>query len=151
MEPEFVQSMFRDLFFEERDIVGRVDRFVFHCDELLREYKEQNPRSIENNHYHDDGYEMVSWYLSFRYPEQYAPHCFPAFQQLLQLLGTRAVPKSSDFGRFCKIAKTLFKLLEKDGEVLELHQKRLGNNGRLYLEKSLLVVEDFYLFTVVAK
>ena len=145
MAPDFVRDMFKDLFLEERDIVGRADRFVFHCDELLREYKEQNPRSIENNHFHDDGYGMVSWYLSFRYPEAYAPHNFAAFQQLLQLLGTRDVPQIADFGRFCKVARTLYKMLEKEGTVLDLHQKRL-NHELLYKEKSLLVVEDFYLF-----
>lgn len=146
MAPDFVRDMFKDLFFEERDIVGRVDRFVFHCDELLREYKEQNPRSIENNHFHDDGYGMVSWYLSFKYPELYAPHNFAAFQQLLQMLATRDVPQTADFGRFCKVARTLYKMLEKDDEVLEIHQNRLKHE-LLYQDKSLLVVEDFYLFT----
>lgn len=146
MQPEFVRSMFKDLFFEDRDIVGRVDRFVFHCDELLREYKDQHPRSVENNHFHDDGYAMVSWYLTFRYPENYAPHYFPAFQHLLQLLGTRDVPQSSDFGRFCKVTRTLYKMLEKDEEVLDLHQKRIDSD-EFYQDKSLLIVEDFYLFS----
>lgn len=68
LNSEFVRYMFQDLFNENKEVDGRVDRFVFHCDELLREYKETHPLSIENSHFHDDNYQMVSLYLAFRYP-----------------------------------------------------------------------------------
>ena len=146
LQPDFVRYMFKDLFREQNDIVGRVDRFVFHCDELLKEYKDKNPRSVENNHFHDDGYGMVSWYLSLRFPEAYAPHNFEAFRLLLQQLRVRDVPQSSDFGRFCKVARTLYKMMEKEEGLLEMHSQRLDANAH-YLGKSLLIVEDFYLFS----
>lgn len=145
MQPDFVAYMFKDLFNEEKDIGGRVDRFVFHCDELLQEYKAQNPRSIENNHYHGDRYQMVSLYLAFRFPEQYTYYDGQVFWQVLSKWGTANIPKADDFERFCKISRTLYTLLSKEEELMELHQKRLLP-GTHYTDKSLLVIYDFYQF-----
>lgn len=145
MQPDFVRYMFKDLFSEEKDIVGRVDRFVFHCDELLREYKELNPRSIENNHYHDDGYQMVSVYLSFRFPTNYAFYYFDQFSKLLTLLESRDVPKSSDISRFFKVMRVIYKFLSKDEELINRHKRRLLST-KVYQEETLLLSEDFYLW-----
>ncbi len=145
---EFVRSMFQDLFNEGKEVDGRIDRFVFHCDELLREYRETHPRSVENSHYHDDNYQMVSLYLAFRYPIQYAPYHFELFQKLMQLLDSRDVPKVNDLGRYFKVMRTIYKFLEKDGEILEIHHRRL-HPDRHYQEPTLLVVEDF-METIVA-
>ncbi|NET34145.1 MAG: hypothetical protein F6K19_19330, partial [Cyanothece sp. SIO1E1] len=83
MQADFVGYMFKDLFNEEKSIGGRVDRFVFHCDELLQEYKQQFPRSIDNNHYHGDRYQMLSLYLAFRFPDLYTYYDGPAFWKVL--------------------------------------------------------------------
>ncbi|MEK7256137.1 MAG: hypothetical protein AAB316_15405, partial [Bacteroidota bacterium] len=55
---EFVRQIFQDLFNENKEVEGRIDRFLFHCDELLREYREPHPRSVENSHFHHDNYQM---------------------------------------------------------------------------------------------
>ena len=73
LDDNYLRQIFKDLFNERNDISGRVDRFLFHCDQLLQEYKRRNPRKIDNNHDHADGYQMISLYLSLRYPDQY---CF---------------------------------------------------------------------------
>ena len=147
LEDNYLQQVFKDLFNERNEISGRVDRFVFHCDQLLQEYKRKHPRSIDNNHYHDDGYQMISFYLAMRFPAEYCLYEGPAFVKLLELLGTRNLPQFDDFERFCKISRTLFKLMQKEEGLLELHQNRLDPE-RHYGEDSLLVVYDFYKFTV---
>ena len=70
LEPDFARQMFSDLFQEDYSVDGRVGRFVFYCDELLKGYKDAKPHSIENNHYHGD-YWMPFLYLAFRYPDRY--------------------------------------------------------------------------------
>jgi hypothetical protein len=145
MQADFVTYMFKDLFNEEKSIGGRVDRFVFHCDELLQEYKAQHPRSIENNHYHGDRYQMISLYLAFRFPDQYSYYDGRVFWQVLSQWGTANIPKADDCERFCKISRTLYTLLSKEEELMELHQKRLSERTH-YSEKSLLIVYDFYQF-----
>ena len=144
--PEFVRSMFRDLFNQEKSIDGRAQRFVFYCDELLQEYKKAHPRSIENNHYHDDDYHMVFLYLAFRYPARYALYDFDAFVGTLRSLGVTQLPRANDLPRFVKVTATLDKLLRKDEVLLDRHRQRLGRDERSYQGESRLLVYDFYQF-----
>lgn len=143
-ESDFVRQIFGDLFKEDKSVDGRVGRFVFHCDELLQAYKEANPRSIENNHYHDD-YHMVFLYLSFRYPAAYTLYDFEAFRKLLDRLGVASLPNTHDPERFFKVCRTLYRFLEKDAELMERHYRRL-NYVNAYREDSMLIVYDFYQF-----
>lgn len=145
MQPDFVRHMFSGLFNEEKQLEGRASRFVYYCDMLLQEYKEQHPRSIENNHYHDDDYQMVSLYLAFRYPEKYTLYDAPAFTRLLELLGSGDIPRANDIERFAKVMQTLYKLMQKEEGMLDLHRRRL-QEGLHYTGESLLVLYDFYQF-----
>lgn len=145
LQPEFVREMFRDLFNEDKDPEGRIDRFLFHCDELLREFKEARANSIINNHYHHDDYHMLSLYLAFRYPDQYALHHFPSFQRSLQLFKAKTPPLTNDLERFFKVTRTLYQLLTKDPEVWSLHQARL-DPAKHYQEASMLLSWEFMLF-----
>lgn len=147
LEENYLRQVFKDLFNERNDISGRIDRFVFHCDQLLQEYKRKHPRSIDNNHYHDDGYQMISFYLAMRYPAAYTLYEGSRFIKLLETLGTRHLPKFDDFERFCKISRTLYKLMQKEEGLLELHQTRLDPE-RHYMDESLLIVYDFYSFMI---
>lgn len=140
MESDFVQQIFKDFFDEKKSIDGRVDRFQFYCDELLQLYKKANPRSIENNHYHTN--ETCFLYLAFRYPSQYGFYNFKDFQRSLTLLGSMKVPQLDDVLRFTKVTNTLWKFLIKDGEILDLHQKRL-QEGKHYMEDSMLLVSEW--------
>lgn len=145
MQPDFVRHMFFDLFNEEKELEGRVGRFVYYCDMLLQEYKDKHPRSIDNNHYHDDDYGMVSLYLAFRYPDQYTLYEPDAFRQLLQKLGSGDIPRANDMERFAKVMKTLYKFMQKEEGLLERHRRRLME-GAHYTGESLLVVYDFYKY-----
>lgn len=144
MQPDFVRYMFKDLYDEKKEITGRVGRFVFHCDELLKEYKDKNPRSIENNHFHDDDFHAVSLYLSFQFPEKYTVYEFGDFQKMMQKLGSLDVPQLNDFGRYVKTSRTLYKLLCRDEKLLDFHKKRLVTGEfDTYKEESMLLVYDF--------
>lgn len=140
MMPDYVIFAFNDLFTEAKTIDGRMDRFQFYCNELLKTYKEQNPLKIENHHYHD--YQIISLYLTFRYPLQYTLYDFDVFKQTMINLGSRDIPKVNDVERFFKISRTLWKFLSKDEAVWELHQKRLHPQIH-YAGESLLLVNEF--------
>lgn len=146
MQPDFTRHMFTDLFNEEKSLEGRASRFVYYCDMLLQEYKEKNPRSIDNNHYHDDDYQMVSLYLAFRYPDRYAYYEAPAFRKMLEQLGSTQLPETNDIERYAKVTQTLYKLMSKEDGLLELHQRRL-QTGIHYTDESRLVIWDFCKFT----
>lgn len=143
-DPMTVRLMFEDLFNETREVEGRVSRFLFGCDSLLRDYKKARPTSIENNHYHDD-FQMIALYLAFRYPESYAPYNFPVFQKAMTRLGAHDVPQANDVTRYFKVLRTLMTFLEKDGGVMPAMQKHL-HPRRHFQGKTLLYAEDFCRF-----
>ena len=143
LQPDFVRQMFSDLFNEEKALEGRVGRFVYYCDMLLQQYKDKYPASIDNNHYHDDDYQMVSLYLSFRYPDRYAYYDAEGFRQMLQRLGSTDIPVANDIERFAKVMRTLYKMMQKEEGLLELHRKRLQDKQH-YQGESLMVLYDFY-------
>ncbi len=145
LQPEYVKQMFHDLYNEEKDIEGRVSRFVFYCDQLLQEYKDAYPHSIENNHYHDDDYGMVSVYLAFRFPEKYTLYRKDSFIGFLKKVNAIKVSPANDFERFVKVTRTLASLLRKDEKLLALHAKRFKHSSFFNPESNLLVF-DYYTF-----
>lgn len=146
MDHHFVHSMFTDLFNEDKDAHSRADRFVFYCDQLLQEYRKKNPAKIDNSHYHDDGYGIISLYLSFRYPDLYAPYEGDRLRELLQNLGAANVPLAGDFPRHIKVMRMLQKFINKEEALLIRHQKRLRPEH--YQGESLLLAFDFACFVV---
>lgn len=149
MEPHFVHSMFTDLFNEDKEILGRVDRFVFYCDQLLGQYRQQKPKGFHPGHYHDDGYEMISLYLSFQFPALYAPYQADRQIALLQKLGAIKIPLAGDFPRHVKVMRTLQNFINKEEELVAAHQSRLQDIH--FGEESLLLAFDFAYFVVDSK
>lgn len=141
MQPDFVRHMFQDLFDENKGVDGRVGRFVFYCDELLTEFLEKHPRSRDSKHFHQDGYQIVSLYLAFRYPDQYCLYNFDRFKKLLSTLSTPDIPATHDFERFCKVVKVLWGFMQKDEELIAAHRERL-EEGKHYQGDSLLPVYE---------
>lgn len=144
-QADFVRQMFQDLFNEEKAIDGRVDRFVFHCDQMLQSYQEEHNIAKENSHFHNDNYEMISLYLAFRYPTQYTLYRKEGFHSLLRKLGVTNIPQTHDIERFFKVMRTLFNFMKKDDNLIQLHQKRL-DPAIHYMEDSLLLSFDFYQY-----
>ncbi|MEM1358449.1 MAG: hypothetical protein AAGF89_09630 [Bacteroidota bacterium] len=124
-EPEFVREAFRDLFSEDRDLDGRVQRFGFYVNELFNRFRDQHPKDRTPSHYHHDDYNMASLYLSGQYPEVYAPYSTEVLQKACTELGAKTVPPSSDLPRFMKLLPTLRPFLLKDELVMERYQEQL--------------------------
>ncbi|HND89813.1 MAG TPA: hypothetical protein PK971_15880, partial [Saprospiraceae bacterium] len=139
-----LRLMFDDLFNEKREVEGRIGRFLFGCDSVLRDYKRAHVGSIENNHYHDD-YRMIALYLAFRYPDAYGLYDFPVFQRALQHLGARDIPRENDLARYFKVLRTLMTFLEKDGHIAPAMQRHL-HPRRHFRGKTLLLAADFCRF-----
>ena len=142
--PDFVRAMFRDLFNEKKEVEDRVARFQFCCDSMLSEYKEANPLTIENNHFHQENH-VISMYLTFRFPNAYTLFEYPVFLKAMKNLGTTKPPSPFDVTRFFKVTKTINTFLQKDEILLERHQKRLHPKTD-YMDSTLLLVNDFYYF-----
>ncbi len=142
LNTDYVRQMFFDLFDDQKAIDGRMDRFTFYCDELLRAYKKVNPHKVDNNHYH--GHHMISLYLSLGFPEKYAVYDHERFVNFLREVKAKDIPSSSDAPRFFKVLKIILTFMDKEDGLIEAHQKRLDPEVH-YLERSGLLVYEFLL------
>ena len=143
-DPMTVRLMFDDLYNETREVDGRISRFLFGCDSLLRDYKKAYPTSIENNHDHGD-FRMIAIYLAFRYPESYAPYDFDVFQKAMTRFEAKDIPQANDLPRYFKVLRTLQNILEKDPAVQMSLQKHL-HPKKHYQGKTVLPAADFCRF-----
>ncbi len=143
-EPDFVRDAFRDLFSENRDLEGRVQRFVFYVNELFNRYRDAKPKAKEPTHYHDDDYNMVSIYLMGQYPEHYAPYSTTLLQQLCQKLGAKGIPPAADFPRYTKLLATLRPFLVEDKEIMANYREILRPID--YQGESALLMYWFFRF-----
>lgn len=145
LQPDYFRQMFKELFDESKSEDGRIGRFVFYCDQLFQSFLEVHPKTKIQGHHHDDGYEIISLYLCFKYPANYVPYRFDLFQTVLQRIGAVDPPLAHDTPRYFKAVRTLNKLMQRKTVILDLHQKRL-NPGQHYMEESLLLIYDFCCF-----
>lgn len=145
LQKEYSRQSFRDLFNETREITGRLDRFIFHCDELLAEYKSVHPKSIENRHFQDENYRMISLYLGFQFPDQYTLYDLEVFQKMLKHLAAPSIPLVNDPERYFKVMRTIYKFMEKDEALMSAHLKRL-DPSRHYSAPSLMLCWEFGKF-----
>ena len=142
-EPDFVRDAFRDLFSEDRDLEGRIQRFVFYVNELFNRFRDAKPKARIPTHYHDDDYNAISLYLMGQYPDKYAPYSTELLQRVCTLLGAKDVPVAADFPRYTKLLTTLRGFLEKDETVMANYQALLREQD--YQGESGLLVWLFFV------
>lgn len=141
-EPDFVRDAFRDLFSEDRQLEGRIQRFVFYVNELFNRFRDARPKDRTPSHNHDDDYNMVSLYLMGQYPEVYAPYSTTLLLLICARLGAKEIPPAADFPRYTKLLKTLRKFLTDDEAVMTAYKEALREQD--YQEESALLVWWFF-------
>ncbi|WP_020569100.1 hypothetical protein [Neolewinella persica] len=141
-EPDFVREAFRDLYSEDRQLEGRIQRFVFYVNELFNRFRDQHPKDKTPSHNHEDDYNMVSIYLMGQYPEVYAPYTTELLQTVCSRLGAKDVPPAADFPRYTKLLKTLRNFLTQDEDVMTAYQAALREQD--YQGESALLVWWFF-------
>jgi len=140
-DEDLIRRMFQELFNEKLDIEGRVDRFVYHCDALRDDMRRDNPKY--QRHYHG-GYRMISVYLTFKYPGHYCIYDYPAWRYFMEAIGAKPIPEEHEIGRFFKVARTIWKIISKDEELLELHRRQRQIHRDIHQNDSLLIVWELY-------
>lgn len=141
-EPDFVRDAFRDLFSEDRQLEGRIQRFVFYVNELFNRYLDQHPKEHLPTHHHDDDYNMVSLYLTGQYPATYAPYSTSLLMLVCSRLGAKEIPPAADFPRFTKLLKTLRRFLTEDEATMAAYEATLRPQD--YQDTSALLVWWFF-------
>lgn len=139
-DKHFADSMFRDLFDEDKSVAPRMERFIFHAEQLAQQVPIKKKEVLHHKH---DNYTILSVYLAFRYPEKYCIFEYPQFKETMQKLEVSEVPQIFEISRFFKLSQALHKFLTKDEELMEIQKKRIGEEI-FYQDNSMLLVSDFY-------
>ncbi len=140
MDKEFVRSMFRDLYNEDRDISMRINRFKFHCDQLLTQLQETEQQW--NDHFHTD--REVALYLCFQFPDRYNLFNYGPFSIMMQRLELKKLPEAYESDRYFKLCKGLYTMLSKDEALMELHRDR-RKEAMYYGEDTMMIVHDYLI------
>lgn len=137
---EFVRTMFRDLYNEDKDLGLRISRFKFHCSQMLEEV--QQGGSKLNHHFHND--EEVSVYLAFNAPEKYNLFNYGPFNVMMNRLEAKNIPQEFEIERYFKLCKGLYTMLSKDEELLAIHQEKRSED--IYFgDNTMLLVHDYLI------
>lgn len=143
LDKERVREMFKNLYNEDIDIEKRIDVFVYHCDEMRKIIEKSNPSF--KNHFHD-GYRMISVYLSFKYPMKYSIYKFTEFKYFMTLVRAKSIPGTNEIDRFFKVMRTIYNIISKDEELMNIH-KELRKDPKYYQGETLLLAQDLYWCT----
>ena len=142
-DPDLIRSMFKELYNENLDIEGRIDRFLFHLESMREDWNRMH--NAYEKHYHDN-YRMISTYLAFRYPTEYAICDYDAWRRFITLTGGREVEGDHEIGRFFKSMRALNKVLQKDADFWELINGYIQQQPGVYKGETLLVATEFCEF-----
>lgn len=144
LDKEFSRGMFKDLFNEDKEIDGRVSRFVYHCNIFLDELKKKH--KLATAHFHDDLF-MPSLYLAFRYPDNYTTYSFGLFRTFMQKMGARKIPVVDDIERYFKVMRIIQKFLLQNDELVEKLENLLDDKI-YYQDPSMFLAQDFEHFVL---
>ncbi len=142
MNPLFVQAMFKDLFDENKDITMRIERFKFHCDQLLEDL--QKIRKKANHHYHGET-KIISLYLALNTPAQYTIFDYEPFKKTMQAIEARTMPAAYDVERFFKTAKIFDTFIRQDEELIDFINKEIESD-EYYHGYTMYLAYDFYQY-----
>lgn len=122
-DAELATIAWKDLFNANTDIEGRLSRFEFYCEDLLRMYRKQQTRSVETYHHQDAT--IISLYLAGRFPDQYTLYPgLEAFQFFCKAIGSPDIPAVDDLIRYMKVANVVFTFLKRDEQFEKLLAQR---------------------------
>ncbi len=139
---DLVRSMFKDLYNENKDIDGRISRFIYQCDELYKLERQSKQKVLPHDH---GDKKMVFIYLAFRYPDLYTLYDFPAFKKYLNFIGSPKEPIESDIARYIKVSKTIGTLLKNQDGLIETLTQQLQMSSYNQLNHMLAVYEVYNL------
>ena len=141
--PETVREMFKVLFDEDFDFLERVENFRAEFGALS---KVNFPD--KKNHYQD--HRAVVVYLTLMYPERYFFYKFGMFKNFAEKVDYPYKPvkgRISNVSQFHNLCELVRYEIDKDQELLKLHESRLKNES--YRDKNHNVLTQDFIYAVV--
>jgi len=143
MQPHFVMDMFRDLLNDKKDLMMRINRFIYHCDDLLRMLQKKDDQYY--SHFHSD-YRMISVYLTFHDPEKYTIYDYSAFKNYMKNIGAQKVPMENELPKFFTLMKSLYtNFILKDETLLKTYET-IFKEEQIKPQLNMLMAHDVLIY-----
>ncbi|WP_242094307.1 DUF3883 domain-containing protein [Aestuariivivens sediminicola] len=142
VSPEQVRDMFRLLYDEDFDLLERIENFRNDFGILSNKVF---PEKI--NHYQD--HRAIIVYLTLMYPERYFFYKFGMFKKFAEKIEYAHRPvagRVENIGLFQNLCELLRFEIEKDQELLTLHENRLDEN--CYRDKNYNILTQDFIYAV---
>tara|TARA_B110000467_G_C18280449_1_gene458241 strand:+ start:77 stop:1267 length:1191 start_codon:yes stop_codon:yes gene_type:complete len=140
--PEQLREMFRLLFNEDLDILERVDNF-------RKEFRILNKKVFPDKKNDFQDHRAVIVYLALMYPERYFFYKFGMFKKFAKKIDFADSPvkgRINNIGLYQNLCELVRYEVEKDQELLNLHEKRLGSD--CYRDKNHNVLTQDFIYAV---
>jgi hypothetical protein len=132
-DAELATIAWKDLFNPDAGLEGRLGRFDFYCDDLLKISRHKHLRSADTYHHQDAA--VVSLYLAGRFPGVYTLYPgLEVFQSFCKAIGSPDIPVVDDLVRYMKVAKVVFTFLQKDEQFATLMAQRRNPQHKVPVE-----------------
>lgn len=133
---DLCQFTLKDLFNEDMSFDMRLNRYVFHCDQILSEIQKDKKKV---NHHHQDYY-FASLLACLQYPNKYMPLTYNKLNKLFHYLEVLNAPAEQDIDRILKIVRNLSKVIFNDTEFMQNYMSLLPEDA--FLGPSLSIVHE---------
>ncbi|MBS3999253.1 MAG: DUF3883 domain-containing protein [Desulfobulbaceae bacterium] len=140
--PEQIREMFQLLYDEYFDILARVEKFQKNFGTLSKKVFPE-----KNNHYQD--HRAIIVYLTLMFPERYFFYKFGIFKKFAQRIDYPHKPikgRVENIGLYQNLCELVRYEIEKDQELLNLHENRLDEN--CYRDKYYNVLTQDFIYVV---
>lgn len=124
---EMVRLMFKDLFNDIKPVDIRIQRFIYHCDQLFTEYRKANPNLKIRSHFHDHA--MISLYLFLHHPDKYLIYNEDHFVKSMVRLGARNLSSPVSIESYYKTGAILGRFLNENIALTGLLSKNLTDRN----------------------
>ncbi|GLR17152.1 hypothetical protein [Portibacter lacus] len=143
--PDLFWEAIKDLFNEDRMIIMKANRFLHHCDIILKDIKRDNLKINT----HRQSYYSASLLLSLQYPANYCLFDFEKFEHFCRVIGVNDIPVDTDLERYYKIVNAVGNILSKDEDFMTSYYSKLSTG--IYLGPSLHFVYELMDYSTKIK
>jgi hypothetical protein len=122
-DKEMIRYIFKDLFNETKPIDLKIQRFIYHCDQIFTEYRKVNQNQKLRSHYQD--HFIISVYLFLNNPKKYLLFSEPKFISAMTSLGARNIKAPVSTESYYKTGAILGKFLGENKNLMDVVKSKL--------------------------
>ena len=125
--PVALRQMFLDLLYDRVDLRSRCEHFSMECDAHLKHLTHEVGNPF-NHHFHDR-YEVLSMYLSLRFPDKYIFYDHGQLVNFLRRVEARNIPHNDDIEKYNLLHRTIHTLAIKDNKLMDSVESAVEATG----------------------